>query len=140
MTSRFLAGTPSRIETVVVDPLPVESARLVTADGVTIAAKEILREKESYAEKVDNLPHVALGAAGGSQTRVTTGIGIEFPLFGGGGSGTRAVSVTTSTVTFVVPDRAVYEEAWQHWILHIELGDGTNRRTVETLPPRPPRP
>jgi hypothetical protein len=139
VTSRFFAGTPSHIETVIIDPLPVEGAHLVTADGTTIAAKEIVREKNAYADTSDNLPHVAVGAAGGSQTRVSTGIGIEFPLFGGGGTDTRAVSMTTSTVTFQVPDLAVYEETWQHWILHIDLSDGTNHRTMETLPPKPPR-
>jgi hypothetical protein len=139
VTSRFFAGTPSRIEMVIVDPLPVESARLVTADGIAIAAKEIVREKNAYADEGDSLPHVAMGAAGGSETRVTTGIGIEFPFLGGGGSSPRAVSMTTSRITFVVPDRAVYETTWQSWVLHVDLSDGTNRRTIETLPPKPPR-
>jgi hypothetical protein len=139
VTSRFFAGTPSHIEMVIIDPLPVESARLTTADGVAIAAKEIVREKNAYADEGDNLPHVAVGAAGGSQTRVTTGIGIEFPFLGGGGDAPRAVSMTTSRITFTVPDRAVYEETWQNWRLHVDLSDGTNRRTIETLPPRPPR-
>jgi hypothetical protein len=137
VTSRFFAGTPSRIEMVIVDPLPVESARLVTAEGVAIAAREIVREKNAYADQGDSLPHVAVGAAGGSQTRVTTGIGIEFPFLGGGGSQPRAVSMTTSRITFTVPDRAVYEETWQSWVLHVDLSDGTNRRTIETLPPKP---
>ncbi|HVT52670.1 MAG TPA: hypothetical protein VHE77_13920 [Dongiaceae bacterium] len=139
VTSRFFAGTPSHIETVIIDPLPVESAHLVTADGTMIAAKEILREKNAYADQGDNLPHVAVGAAGGSQSRVSTGIGIEFPLFGGGGPAPRAVSMTTSTITLIVPDLAVYDATWQHWILHIDLGDGANHRSIETLPPRPPR-
>jgi hypothetical protein len=139
MTSTFFAGTPSQIETVIIDPLPVAGARLVTADGVTIAAKEIVREKNAYADQESGLPHIAVGAAGGSQTQVTTGIGIEFPLFGGGGNPTAAVSMTTSTITFTVPDRAVYEETWQHWRLHLDLGDGANGRSIETLPPKPPR-
>jgi hypothetical protein len=139
VTSRFFAGTPSTIEMVIVDPLPVESARLITADGTMLAAKEIVREKNAYADEGDNLPHVAVGAQGGSQTRVTTGIGIEFPFLGGGGSQPRAVSMTTSRITFMVPDRAVYEESWQRWVLHVDLSDGTNRRTIETLPPKPPR-
>ncbi len=139
MTSRFFAGTPSRIETVIVDPLPAESARLILPDGTVMAALEILREKNSYADEGDGLPHVAVGAQGGSQTRVTTGIGIEFPLFGGGGPAPRAVSMTTSTITLIVPDLAVYDATWQHWILHIDLGDGANHRSIETLPPRPPR-
>jgi len=137
VTSRFIAGTPSHIETVIVDPLPVASAHLVTADGVMIEAKEIVREKNSYADEGGNLPHVSVGAAGGSQTRVTTGIGIEFPLFGGG-TDSRAISTTTSTITFMVPDRLVYEESWQRWLLHVELGDGASHRTIETLPPKPP--
>lgn len=139
VTSRFIAGTPSHIETVIVDPLPVARAHLVTADGVTIEAKEILREKNGYADEGGSLPHVSVGASGGSQTRVTTGIGIEFPLFGGGGTDSRAISRTTSTITFMVPDLAVYDATWQHWLLHIELDDGANHRTIETLPPKPPR-
>ena len=62
---------------------------------------EILREKNAYADQGDNLPHVAVGAAGGSQSRVSTGIGIEFPLFGGGGPAPRAASMTTSTIIVV---------------------------------------
>ncbi len=138
VNSRFYAGTPSRIEMVIVDPLPVENARLITADGATIAAKEIVREKNAYADEGDNLPHVAVGAQGGSQTKVTTGIGIEFPFLGGGGDSPRAVSMTTSRITFTVPDRAVYEATWQSWVLHVDLSDGSNRRTIETLPPKPP--
>jgi len=140
VTSQFFAGTPSHIETVIVDPLPVESARLVTADGTAIAAREILRDKTTYAGEDDRFPHVAVGAEGGSASRVTTGVGIEFPLFGGGGQEPAPTSMTTSTVTFVVPNLEVYGRDWQHWILHIELGDGANHRTIETLPPKPPRP
>jgi hypothetical protein len=139
VTSRFFAGTPSRIETVIVDPLPVESARLVTAGGTVIAAQEIVRERNVYADQGDGFPHVAVGAAGGSQTRVTTGIGIEFPFFGGGNGNAGATSLTTSTITFRVPDIEIYHRDWQHWILHVELGDGANHRTIETLPPKPPR-
>jgi hypothetical protein len=139
MTSRFIAGTPSHIETVILDPLPVASARLVTADGKTIVAKEIAREKNAYADDGDSLPHVAIGAAGGSQTQVATGIGIQFPLFGGGDSSPRAMSMTTSTVTFIVPDIEVYRRDWQLWVLHVELGDDANHRMIETLPPKPPR-
>jgi len=138
MTSRFFPGTPSRIETVIVDPLPVESARLTTAEGTVIVAQEIVREKNGYADQGNGLPHVAVGAQGGSQTQVTTGIGIEFPLFGGGG-GTRNISMTTSTITLRVPDIEVYRRDWQRWILHVELGDGANHRTIETLPPKPPQ-
>ncbi len=139
VTSRFFAGTPSHIETVIVDPLPVESARLVTADGTVIAAQEILRDKTTYTGEDDRFPHVAVGAEGGSASRVTTGIGIEFPLFGGGGEAPATTSMTASTITFLVPDLEVYDRDWQRWILHVELGDGANHRIVETLPPKPPR-
>jgi hypothetical protein len=139
VTSRFIAGTPSRIETVIIDPLPVEAARLILPDGTTIVAQEVVRERNTYADQGDSLPHVAVGAAGGSQTRVTTGIGIEFPLFGGGGGGTHNASLTTSSISFRVPDIEIYRRDWQHWILHVDLGEGANHRTIETLPPKPPR-
>ena len=48
-------------------------------------------------------------------------------------------TMTASTITFLVPDLEVYDRDWQRWILHVELGDGANRRIVETLPPKPPR-
>ncbi len=139
VTSQVIPGMPATIETVVVDPLPVAAAHLVTGDGTEIAATEILRDKDSYTDEGDTYPHVAVGAQGGSQQRVTTGIGIQFPFLGSGGQGPSTRTMTTSTITFRIPDMAAYDEDWQRWILHIDLDDGTNHRTIETLPPKPPR-
>lgn len=140
VVSHFVLGTPDEIRTTIVDVLPVKAAMLKLPDGQAIAATEIDKERNVYSENTGYGPNFGVGVAGGSQGVVSSGIGFGFPLFGGGGpSGTRTHSMTTSTVRFKVPDMAAYRRDWQHWVLHIELDDGANRRTIETLPPAPPK-
>jgi hypothetical protein len=138
VVSHFVAGAPGTIETVIVDPLPVKAARLLRPQGPAIEAARIDRDRNVYAEDTGYGPGVAIGAEGGSQSRVSTGIGFAFPLFGGGGSGVRTTAMTTSTLRFQVPDMAAYRRGWQGWTLQLELDDGASRRTIETLPPAPP--
>ena len=140
VVSHFVLGSPDEIQTTVVDVLPVKAAILKLPDGATIVARQIDREHNVYSENTGYGPNVGVGVAGGSQGIVSSGIGFGFPLFGGGGaSGTRTQSMTTSTVRFKVPDMAAYRRDWQHWVLHIDLDDGANRRSIETLPPAPPK-
>jgi hypothetical protein len=139
MTSRFAAGAPDVIETTLVDPLPVRVATLRPANGPAIAALSIDTERNLYSDETGYGPNVDIGVAGGSASPVTTGIGIGFPLFGGGpGSARHTASMTTSTMRFRIPDMAAYRRDWQHWVLHLDLDDGASRRTIETLPPAPP--
>ena len=139
VVSRFLVDQPGVLEMVIVDPLGARTARLVTADGTTIPAAPIDRDRNVYSDDDDGGPHFGVGAQGGSQGKVATGVGIEFPLLGGGGGGgTRTMAMTTSTITFRVPDMAAYRRDWQRWVLHVGLEDDGNRRVIETLPPRPP--
>lgn len=140
VVSRFVLGSPDMIQATVVDALPVKAAMLKLPDGQTVAAQQIDRERNVYSERTGYGPGFGVGVAGGSNGGVSSGIGFGFPLFGGGGpSGTRSHSLTTSTVRFRVPDMAAYRRDWQRWILHIELDDGANRRSIETLPPAPPQ-
>jgi hypothetical protein len=140
VVSHFVPGSTDRIQTTIVDALPVKTAVLKLPDGETIAAEQIDRERNVYSESTGYGPDVGVGVAGGSNGGVSSGIGFGFPLFGGGGPGTTQThSMTTSTVRFKVPDMAAYRRDWQHWVLHIDLDDGANRRSIETLPPAPPQ-
>jgi hypothetical protein len=135
------SGSAGTIETVVVDPLPVKAAHLALPDGRMIAPVGIDRDREMYSDDTGSAPNFGVGVSGGSSSRVSTGFGIGFPLFGGGdGGGHHTASMTTSTLRFRIPDMNAYRADWQHWILHLDLDDGANRRSIETLPPAPPPP
>jgi hypothetical protein len=138
MISHFAPDAPDTIETVLVDPLPVASAHLTLPDGRTIAPVSLDRDRQVYSDNTPSLPNIGVGVSGGSSSRVNTGFGIGFPFFGGGGGGTYTASMTTSRLRFLVPDMNAYRGGWQHWILHLDLDDGANRRSIETLPPAPP--
>ena len=140
VASHFVLGSADQIQTTVVDVLPVKTARLRQPDGRTVDAAQIDRDRNVYSENTGYGPNLGVGVAGGSNGGVSSGFGFGFPLFGGGGpSGTQTHSMTTSTIRFTVPDVAAYRRDWQHWVLHIDLDDGANRRSIETLPPAPPR-
>jgi|AraplaMF_Col_mMF_1032025.scaffolds.fasta_scaffold00141_10 hypothetical protein len=139
MASHFVLGSPDQILTTIVDPLPVKSALLMLPDGQTVAAYQIDKERNTYTDTNDYYGSgLGVGVQGGSNGVVSSGIGIGFPLFGGGGADARSHSTTTSTLRFKVPDMAAYRRDWQHWVLHVDLDDGANRRAIETLPPAPP--
>jgi len=132
-------GSTGQIQTTIVDVLPVKAAMLKLPDGQLVAAQQIDKERNVYNEGTGYGPNFGVGVAGGSNGVVSSGVGFGFPLFGGGGySGSRSHSMTTSTVRFTVPDMAAYRRDWQRWVLHIDLDDGANRRSIETLPPAPP--
>jgi hypothetical protein len=140
VVSQFVPGAAGEIETTIVDVLPVKAALLRQPDGQAVAAAQIDRERNVYSESTGYGPGVGVDVAGGSESGVSTGIGFGFPLFGGGGpSGTHTGAMTTSTIRFKVPDMAAYSRDWQHWVLHVDLDDGANRRSIETLPPAPPQ-
>ena len=80
LASHFVAGSPGEIETVIVDPLPAKTARLQPPQGPVIEAARIDRDRNLYSEDTGYGPGVAVGAQGGSQSRVETGIGFTFPL------------------------------------------------------------
>lgn len=141
--SRFVMGSPDQITATIIDPLPVKAAVLKMPDGQVLVAQQIDKERNVYNERSGYYggPGFGVGVAGGSNGGVSSGIGFGIPLGGGGGyGGTRSHSMTTSTVKFKVPDMAAYRLNWQQWVLHIDLDDGANRRSIETLPPAPPQP
>jgi len=139
VVSHFVLGMSDQIETTIVDPLPVKAAVLRQPDGQTVPATQIDKERSTYTDTNDPYGSgFGVGVEGGSRGGVSTGVGFGFPLFGGGGPDSRSHSTTTSTLRFKVPDMAAYRRDWQHWVLHVDLDDGANRRVIETLPPAPP--
>jgi hypothetical protein len=137
--SHFVLDAPDQILTTIVDPLPVKAAVLRQPDGQTVVAYQIDKDRSTYTDTNDPYGSgLGVGVEGGSNGGVSTGVGFGFPLFGGGGPDSRSHSTTTSTLRFKVPDMAAYRRDWQHWVLHVDLDDGANRRSIETLPPAPP--
>ena len=140
VTSAFMAEAPAMIETRIVDPLPARAAMLKLPDGTTLPAVSIDGERNLYSDSTGYGPNFGARVEGGSSSGVSTGFGIGFPLFGGGGPGGHQVgAMSTSTIRFKVPDLAAYRRDWQRWILHVDLDEGGgNQRVIETLPPAPP--
>jgi hypothetical protein len=139
VASRFVTGSADEITVTVMDPLPVKAAMLKLPEGQTVVAQQIDKERNVYNDGGGyGGPGFGVGVGGGSNGGISSGIGFGIPL-GGGSSGRRTHSVTTSTVRFKVPDMAAYRRDWQRWVLHIDLDDGANRRSIETLPPAPPQ-
>jgi hypothetical protein len=140
VASHFMLGSPDLIETIVIDPLPVAGAVLRLPDGRVSPAFSLDKDRHIYHDQTGYGSGFGFGVSGGSQSRVTTGIGIGFPLFGGWGPSPVVTStMTTSTIRFRIPDMAAYRRDWQRWILHVDLDDGVSRRAIETLPPAPPQ-
>ena len=126
---------PARIEILVIDPLPIETARLIDPEGHATEALAIAHSRRISAEDYGIRPNVAVGVAGGSSSRVATGFGIGFPLFPGGKQVTRVI--VDSRATILIPDPARYKRDWQRSKLAVELNDGVNSRRFEMLPPPP---
>jgi hypothetical protein len=128
---------PDRIYVTVRDPLPVKAAMLVDPQGHQIEARRIDHDRIAYGGSHVGWPSIGVGVMGGSNSGVSTGFGIGFPLFPG--QAQAAGSINESRFGFVVPDVAAYNASWQHWKIHIDLSNGVTSRSFETLPPAPPR-
>jgi hypothetical protein len=137
LETSILATAPDRIYVTVRDPLPVSAAMLVDPQGHQIDARRIDHDRIAYGGSNVGWPSIGVGVMGGSNSGVSTGIGIGFPLFPG--QAQAAGSINESRFGFVVPDVAAYNASWQHWKIHIDLSNGVTSRSFETLPPAPPR-
>jgi hypothetical protein len=129
--------SPDHIVVSVNDPLPVSAASLVDPSGRAIAATRIDHNRVSYKGGGSGWPQIGFGLSGGSSSGVSTGFGIGIPLFP---QTTQAAgSINESRFSFVIPDITAYNGNWQRWKIHVDLSDGVNSRSFETLPPAPPR-
>jgi hypothetical protein len=137
--AHFLASDPTVIEVTVRDPLPAAQVFLIDPSGQQTAAHDIQRDRRTYQSDGGARPSVGLGVGGGSWgggSGVSSGIGIGIPLFSSGGSG-RSSEVIDSTAKVRISNPTLYRTTWQSWKLRVELGDGANKRVIETLPPKP---
>lgn len=133
--AHFLAEDATVIEVTIRDPLPAARAFLIDPNGVETAAFEIQRDKRIYQSDGGAQPSIGVGVGGGSSGRVSTGIGIGFPIFSSGPSQTSAVFDSRAKVRISNP--VLYRATWQSWKLRVELDDGVSKRVIETLPPKP---
>jgi hypothetical protein len=137
--AHFLASDPTVIEVTVRDPLPAAQVFLIDPNGQQTAAHDIQRDRRTYQSGGGAQPSVGLGVGGGSWgggSGVSSGIGFGIPLFSSGGSG-RSSEVIDSTAKVRISNPTLYRTTWQSWKLRVELGDGANKRVIETLPPKP---
>lgn len=128
---------PDHIVVNVNDPLPVSAASLIDPQGHAIHATRIDHSRVSYKGSDSGWPRIGVGISGGSSSGVSTGFGIGIPLFPQ--TSQAAGSINESRFSFVLPDIAAYNGSWQRWKIHVDLSDGVNMRSFETLPPAPPR-
>jgi hypothetical protein len=136
MVAQIPASMPGRIDVTVRDPLPVSMATLIDPQGHAISAERIDRNRLSYSGGSTGWPRIGVGIAGGSSSGVSTGFGIGFPLFPQ--TTEAAGSINESRFSFQIPDTAAYNANWQRWKIHVDLSDGVNSRSFESLPPPPP--
>lgn len=134
--AHFLASDPTVIELTVRDPLPAARVFLIDPSGQQTAAFDIQRDRRIYQSDGGPRPSVGIGVGGGSSGRVSTGIGIGFPIFSSGGAN-QTSSVIDSTAKVRIGNPVLYRTTWQSWKLRVELDDGVNKRVIETLPPKP---
>jgi hypothetical protein len=134
--AHFLASDPTVVEVSVRDPLPVARVFLVDPTGAETAAYDIQRDRQVYRSDGGPRPSVGVGVAGGSSGHVGTGIGIGIPIFSSGQSNYSS-SVVDSTAKVKISNPVLYRSSWQSWKLRVELEDGTNKRTIEMVPPKP---
>ena len=137
VTASIPADAANRINMTVRDPLPVSAATLIDPQGNRIVASRIDRDRVAYTGRGSGWPRIGVGVSGGSSSGVSTGFGIGFPLLPQ--TTEAAGSIYESRFNFAVPDATAYAASWQRWKVHIDLSDGVNSRSFETLPPAPPQ-
>jgi len=133
--AHFLSSDPTVIEVTIRDPLPVARAVLVDPTGAETAAYDIQRDRQTYYSDGGPRPSVGVGVGGSSSGNFGTGIGIGFPIYSGGSR--YASDVTESTAKVQISNPVLYRNSWQSWKLRVELEDGTDKRTIEMVPPKP---
>jgi hypothetical protein len=134
--AHFLKDDPTVIEVSVRDPLPVARVVLVDPTGAETEAYDIQRDRQTYRSDGSPGPNVGVGVFGGSSGHIGTGIGLGFPIFSSGQSGS-ASTVVDSTAKVKIRNPVLYRTSWQDWKLRAELDDGRAKRTIELVPPKP---
>lgn len=132
----FAADLPDLLVVEVTEDEPVTAARLVAPDGTFYEAYSIDTDRRSGGARTGIYPSVGVGVSGGSSSRISSGIGIGFPIFGS--PGPAAPPEYRSTARIRVTDMAAYRAEWQASELRLTLGEGAAEHQVAIPAPEPP--
>lgn len=114
----------------------LQDARLTTPDGRKILAQRVSLSEPAPAsgESWAGRPSVGVGGSAGSSGGFGTGIGLSFPLGGGGGSARPAGRATQ--VEFAL-DQALlrdYRARTKDWLLELNFGSRVESLPAPSLP------
>lgn len=112
---------------------PLERAELLMPDGGVVTALDIVNEATAGISGLR--PAVGIGGSGGSRSRTDVGVGISFPILGGGAT----PPSIASRASFTILDMATYRATWRLWQVRLRFaGSGGEPIHLELPAPEPP--
>jgi hypothetical protein len=134
-TGARTAADPAIIEAHYTGPRSPDLVRLVAPDGTRIEPLSVDRDTRRV-EEDGRWPDVHVGVTGGSSSKVQTGIGIGFPLFGN--DTVERPPESRTVMRFRLPDPADYDANWKNYRVLLLFEPGTDRESrIEMMPPHP---
>jgi len=112
---------------------PLEQAELLVPDGGVVTALDIANEATAGTPGLR--PSVGIGGSGGSRSRTDVGVGISFPILGGGAT----PASIASRASFPILDMPTYRATWRLWRVRLRFGgSGGEPIHLEVPAPEPP--
>lgn len=124
---KFVQVTVSRAEL----PFTVKSATLLLPGRPPLAASDV-RSDRALGDGSVGRPSFGVGIEGGSNSRLSTGIGIGIPLY-------RQGTIERAVALFTIADPALYKRLFANAIIVLVLADRDGREhRLEAAAPAPP--